>query len=477
MKTKTLLIILILSLITIFLSGCDSLTTDLSANNEGKSIQASGVIEAEQIALASELSGRIAEIFVKEGDKVSAGDLVLTLEDDLLLTQKAQVQAQYDAAQAQLEGAKAAENAARAFLNTAEINLDAAKIQYQQVLSQVQFQEGSDRVDGWNESTPSQIDLPAWYFQQSEQISAAEEEVSSAWDFYQSELKNFQDTAADIGSEEFHKAEKRLAEALAAFEVADILNDRQVGYEGREKIEDFVDTIYDTAETELKAAQKAYDQILADPEYDEILEARARVSVSKERYDIARDYLNAQLKGEYSLDVQSADTLVAQAEAGVVQAKAQITQAENNRKSAATAVPQAEAALEFVNLQVEKLQIYSPITGVVLTRTVEPGEVLAAGFTALTVGDLAHLTVTVYLPEDRYGQVKLGDLAELTIDSFPDDAFDAEVLRIADEAEYTPRNVQTQEERQNTVYAVKLAVQNNDGKLKPGMPADVQFMP
>ena len=477
MKTKTLLIILILSLITIFLVGCDSLATDLSANKEGKSIQASGVIEAEQIALASELSGRISEIFVKEGDKVSAGDLVLTLDDDLLLTQKAQVQAQYDAAQAQLEGAKAAENAARAFLNTAEINLDAAKIQYQQVLSQVQFQEGSDRVDGWNESTPSQTDLPAWYFQQSEQISAAEEEVSSAWDFYQSELKNFQNTAADIGSEEFQKSEQRLVKAQAAFEVADILNDRQVGYEGREKIEDFVNTIYDSAETELKAAQKAYDQILADPEYDEILESRARVSVSKERYDIARDYLNAQLKGEYSLDVQAADTLVAQAEAGVVQAKAQITQVENNRISAATVVQQAEAALDYVNLQLEKLQIYSPITGVVLTRTVEPGEVLAAGFTALTVGDLAHLTVTVYLPEDRYGQVKLGDLAELTIDSFPDDAFDAEVLRIADEAEYTPRNVQTQEERQNTVYAVKLAVQNKDGKLKPGMPADVQFMP
>jgi multidrug resistance efflux pump len=242
-------------------------------------------------------------------------------------------------------------------------------------------------------------------------------------------------------------------------------------------MEDFIKTIYEKAESELEAAQKAYDQILADPEYEDILEARARVSVAKERYDLARDYLYQQFTGEYSLDVQAAETSVAQAEAGILLAQAQITQAENNRHSAETTVTQAEAALELVNLQLEKLQVYSPITGVILTKTIDPGEILAAGYTALTVGDLSHLTVTVYLPEDMYGQIKLGDIADLTIDSFPDEVFKATVMRIADEAEYTPRNVQTQEERQNTVYAIELAVKNIEGKLKPGMPADVVFQP
>ena len=87
------------------------------------------------------------------------------------------------------------------------------------------------------------------------------------------------------------------------------------------------------------------------------------------------------------------------------------------------------------------------------------------------------MTVTVYLPENKYGQIKLGDTAELSIDSFPDEIFKAVVMRIADEAEYTPRNVQTQEDRQNTVYAIELAVNNQDEKLKPGMPADVEFQP
>jgi len=468
MKNKKIALVF-LTLTVFILAGCDSISSDTGG------ITASGVIEADQITIASELNGRVKEVLVEEGTKVTAGDLVLVLEDDLLFTQKSQVQAQLESAVAQLDGAKAAEDAAQAYLRSAELGIASAKIQYQQVLGQIQYSGLDDRVSDWNESTPNQIDVPAWYFQKTEQISAAEEETSRALKFYQDELENYQDTVKGIGKEEFLEAEQRLAEAQAAFEIVDALNDRQVGYKGREEIEDFIKTIYDNAETELKAAQKAYDQILADPDYEDILEARARVSVGKEFYDLARDYLYQQYTGEYSLEVQAAEVVVSQAETGVFLAQAQITQAKNNRISAETAVKQAEAALQLVDLQIEKLQIYSPISGVILTRTIDPGEILAAGYSAFTVGDLSHLTVTVYLPEDKYGQITLGDIAELTIDSFPDETFEAVILRIADEAEYTPRNVQTQEERQNTVYAIELAVKNEDGKMKPGMPADVVF--
>jgi multidrug resistance efflux pump len=85
------------------------------------------------------------------------------------------------------------------------------------------------------------------------------------------------------------------------------------------------------------------------------------------------------------------------------------------------------------------------------------------------------MTLTVYLPENQYGLVSIGDSAEVEVDSFPGEVFAAEVVRIADEAEYTPRNVQTEEERQTTVYAVELRVVDPDGRLKPGMPADVIF--
>jgi HlyD family secretion protein len=81
----------------------------------------------------------------------------------------------------------------------------------------------------------------------------------------------------------------------------------------------------------------------------------------------------------------------------------------------------------------------------------------------------------VYLPEDSYGQVKLGQVARVTVDSYTGTTFPASVVHIADQAEFTPRNVQTVEGRRTTVYAIKLDVPNPDGKLKPGMPADVTF--
>jgi multidrug resistance efflux pump len=115
------------------------------------------------------------------------------------------------------------------------------------------------------------------------------------------------------------------------------------------------------------------------------------------------------------------------------------------------------------------------VDGVVLTRSIQPGEVIQVGMTAMTIAKLDKLKVTVYISEDRYGEVKLGDIASLSVDSFPGEAFSASVTRIADQAEYTPRNVQTKEERQTTVYAIELSVENPDGKLKPGMPVDVTF--
>ena len=110
-----------------------------------------------------------------------------------------------------------------------------------------------------------------------------------------------------------------------------------------------------------------------------------------------------------------------------------------------------------------------------MTRNIEPGEIIPPGVAALSVGQLDNLTVTVFIPENKYGQIDLGDLAQLTSDSFPGQTFDATVVRIADRAEYTPRNVQTQEERVTTVYAIELSVSNPQGQLKPGMPVDVQF--
>jgi HlyD family secretion protein len=112
---------------------------------------------------------------------------------------------------------------------------------------------------------------------------------------------------------------------------------------------------------------------------------------------------------------------------------------------------------------------------VIVTRSLEEGEVVLAGGVAMTIGRLDSLTITVYISEDRYGEIELGEHAAVTVDSFPGETFDATVSRIADRAEFTPRNVQTEEGRRTTVFAVELSVSDPAGRLKPGMPADVRF--
>jgi HlyD family secretion protein len=135
----------------------------------------------------------------------------------------------------------------------------------------------------------------------------------------------------------------------------------------------------------------------------------------------------------------------------------------------------AEANLALLDAQMKKLAINAPMDGIILTRNVEPGEFVQPGAVAMTMANLNELTITVYVPEDQYGKISLGQQATVTVDSFPGETFTAEVIHMADQAEFTPRNVQTVEGRSSTVYAIKLKVTDPEGKLKIGMPADVVF--
>ncbi len=120
-------------------------------------------------------------------------------------------------------------------------------------------------------------------------------------------------------------------------------------------------------------------------------------------------------------------------------------------------------------------RITSPIDGVVLERLVEPNEMAAPGSTVLVVAPLDQLYLKIFVPENRYGQITLGQTLPVKVDSFPGQTFVGKVSFISDKAEFTPRNVQTTDSRQTTVYAVKLNLEPTGGKLKPGMPADVTF--
>jgi HlyD family secretion protein len=144
----------------------------------------------------------------------------------------------------------------------------------------------------------------------------------------------------------------------------------------------------------------------------------------------------------------------------------------------AALVTQAEAALAQAGAALRFAEITAPFPGVITRRPREPGEVLAAGLPVVTLMNPADRWIRIYVPETAVGRVALGQSAEIAIDAFPGRIYAGEVAFIADEAEFTPRNVQTREERVKLVYRVKVRVVGDTAQdLKPGLSADVRLPP
>lgn len=145
-------------------------------------------------------------------------------------------------------------------------------------------------------------------------------------------------------------------------------------------------------------------------------------------------------------------------------------------RAAGYRVGQAEAALGAAEERLKDTELYAPLDGVVLRRNVERGETVSSGLPLYTIGDLESPWIKVYVKEDKLGLVKLGQKAEVMTDSYPGKVYDGTVTFISSEAEFTPKNVQTREERVKLVFGVKVGVKNIDDELKPGMPADVRII-
>lgn len=452
------------------------------SNGSNRALKASGSIEAVDVNISPEMSGKVAEVLVDEGQTVKAGDELLGLDDDLLTAQRQVAAAGLDAAVA---GAQTAQKA-----------LATAKAQYQIALETALAQDKKSRLQDWFSQDPKQFDQPGWYFSRAEQIQAAQAQVDTAQKALEEAQASLTDVTGSLEKADFLKAEQRLLEARLAYLITREVNNRaqnstssnqpvgrynsthcgtNQGYRlanrrltdliyncnGDPQLSDAGQTLYDNAREELDNAQQAYNDLLNTQAAEDVLKARAEVSVAQERYYSALDFLHGLQIGDQSPSVGAAQGALDQAQAVAVQAQ--------------KAVEQAQANLDLLDAQIEKLTLYAPMDGVILTRSVEPGEFVQPGATALSMANLNALTITVYVPEDRYGEISLGQQAQVTVDSFPDKTFTAEVIHIADEAEFTPRNVQTVEGRSSTVYAIKLKVSDSGGKLKIGMPADVTF--
>ena len=387
--------------------------TVVSAGGDGP-LQASGTVEAVQVSVASEVSGRVQEVLVGEGQVVEAGAVLLRLDSRLL-------EAQRELAQAGGEAAVAA----------AQLELIAAQ----------------QALDALNEDAV---------------LAAAQAELT-------------------------------LANARDALDDAVRLNTyQQKGNRATTETLDGAKAALTLAENALDRAEAAYNRVGSLPADNPTrAAARASLEAARRQRDAAQASLNWYRGAPSDIDQAILDAKVSLAQAQLDQAQrdfedrkpgpdADLLATATGRLTLAhaqlaAARAQAKVEAETLDLQLDKLEVRAPLGGVVLARSIEPGEVLIAGAQALSIGQLDHLTITVFLPEDRYGQVDLGDHVQVSVDAFPAEDFDAVVTRIADQAEFTPRNVQTAEGRRTTVFAVELTVADATGKLKPGMPADVLF--
>lgn len=416
------------------------------ARAETSALSASGTVEAVQVILSPELGGQVLEVLAQEGEAVQAGDVLVRLDDTLLQSQLAQALATLQQAQANyaLIAAGPTPEQRAATVAAAELEL----LQAQQALDALYENHAVQVAQAQKEVAVADKALDrATQALDSLQTEADQADIDAAWaalvlakdrlERAEKDFKEFEKKPADDVRRALFQS--KLADAQKHYDAVETRYNNLVGASNKLELA-LAEAEVSLCQAQLELARQRYEQVREGPDPDELKLAQARLEAAQARLDLAQAPVSAEQ---------------------LALAKAQ--------------VEVAQAAVAALQAQIDRAVIKAPMDGTVLTRSVEPGEVVLPGTPLLTLARLDQLSITVYVPEDRYGQIRLGQTVAVIVDSFPGEEFQATVVRIADRAEFTPRNVQTEEGRRTTVFAVELDVKNPQAKLKPGMPVDVLF--
>jgi len=240
----------------------------------------------------------------------------------------------------------------------------------------------------------------------------------------------------------------------------------------------------EAAAAESERAQKDWDRAQTLYKNDDISTAQ--------RDQFRRNFENAQAMAKSAKERENlvlagprAEQIAAQA-AQVERSRAALKQAEANalelkrREEEITTrkaeITRSRANVALIDTQLSDTVAASPVDGVVLVKSADPGEVLAPGTTVVTVGDIDHPWLRGYINETDLGKVKIGSKVKLTSDSYPGKSYQGRVSFIASQAEFTPKQIQTQQERVKLVYRVKIDVENPNRELKSNMPVDAEIL-
>jgi multidrug resistance efflux pump len=366
----------------------------------------------------------VIEVNVAEGDEVEAGQLLVELDKSDLLVRQAELETALATAEANLELASAPPlpeeiDQAEAQLAQAEAGLEGVGQTWQRLAEVV--------------SNPRELEA---------KISQAQARVTQAEENLEMARVNLK--RAEIGAEAAGRDQTtRMGgnEGIVGAEAAQYqVQSAQVGVQ--------------MAEVALAGTQR---------QVEHLLELRQRpLQLIAEANAAEAAYHRAEAA------VLAARTNLAAVEAGPTAEEIAVAQAK---------VDAARTALAGVEVQLDKMTLTAPRAGLISRRLIEPGELARPGAVLLQLSDIDTVDLVVYIAETRMGEVRLGQKALVYVDAYEGEVFEGVVTFIAHEAEFTPQNVQTREERKNLVFAVKISLDNPEHLLRPGMPADAVIVP
>ena len=241
----------------------------------------------------------------------------------------------------------------------------------------------------------------------------------------------------------------------------------------------------EVAQARAAVAAAEADANKADASYQRALRLRETGDTSKQEYDAAKynldsararlkaeqDRLNLLLNGSRKEDIRAAEAKLKQAQESerLVNAGARREEIEDARAQLA----EATARVEQIKTLVAEGQVYAPKKALVEVVSVRPGDLLTPNQPVARLLESDQIWVRIFIPEPQLGLVKVGQRAKIKVDTFPNVAFDGVVEQINSQGEFTPRNIQSRDERNHQVFGVKVGIDNRSGKLKSGMAADV----
>jgi len=386
-----------------------------------EALQLTGRIEGYPTDIGAKVGGRVNFVAVREGDRVRQGDVIVKLDDAEI--------------QAQLRG------------TTARIN--AAKQQQQQALSQIEVVNSQIQEA---ELTMQQAmgDAKGRIFQAQENVAAAQAQVSQA------------QAVVNQAQSEIIRAQTQVDQAKSQLKLAKLNRDR---YEQLFKEGAFSKQVFDQAQTNFETAQATYENSLAG-----LATAKATLESRKAAVDAAKRQVNAAQGALFQAQSTSINPDIRHAQVNALRRQLNVTKAQ--LAATAAEVNNAQATQQQVQAQIAYLNVLSPLDGVVITRSVEPGQVVTTGKTLLTVIDPNSVYLRGFIPEGKIGKIRVGQPAKVLLDSAPNRPLNAHVAAIDTQASFTPENIYFKEDRVKQVFGVKLSIDNPDGFAKPGMPAD-----